>query len=248
LTSAFQIILFVLPGFAAWRFYAVLVPTRRNAGDTEVVIGSIAGSAAIWIAASLVLAGVSSVINWVTSWRGDTCGKHGHSACSWNVDLFTSWLAPSLTAHDFGFHSIGPGVILSAIAIIGGIAAGIFMRKDGRLRVFEVGPLNLGPIHFGRLRYDPSPRVWSAFIATEKGAVFRVRLKSGKFIVGQIEEYSTDPNDDVLEIVMSEYSIAKSENEQLVRSTDTSGLLILRADIELIERLTGKLVEETPSK
>ena len=220
----------MLPGFAAWRFYSVFVPSRRNEADTEVIIGSIAGSAAIWLAASVLLAGLSWLINWVTSWRG-------HAS---NVDLFASWLAPSLTGRDFGFHSIGPGVVLSALAILGGVLTGMSIRKEGRLRVVKLGPIKIGRFTFGPVRYDPNPRVWTSFIATERGAVFRVRLKSGKFIVGQIAEYSTDPNDDVLEIVMSDYSVAADDTSSLEPAEGTSGVLILRDDIELIERLSER--------
>ncbi|MHB8689256.1 MAG: DUF6338 family protein [Candidatus Dormibacteraceae bacterium] len=221
-------VLFVLPGFAAWRFYTVLVPSRRKAGDTEVLIGSIAGSAAIWIVAAAGLAAVAVLINWVTSWRG---GK------SWHIDLFGSLLRPSLTAHEFGFQSIGPGVVLTVLAITGGILAGAWMRKDGKLRVVKLGPLKLGRFKLGEVRFDPNPRVWSSFIATERGAVFRLRLKSGKFIVGQIADYSTDPNDDVLELTMSDYSIAESATSPLEPADSKTEVLIRRDDIELIERL-----------
>jgi Family of unknown function (DUF6338) len=165
-----------------------------------------------------------------------------------HLDLFASWLGPSLTGRDFGFHSLGPGIVLSAFAILGGLLAGMLMRKDGRLRVLNLGPFRIGRSSLGPIRYDPNPRVWSSFIATEMGAVFRVTLKSGKVIVGQIAEYSSDPNDDVLEIVMSDYSIAPEDTAQLKPADGTSGVLIVRDDIELIERLSHEplVVIEAP--
>ena len=219
--------LFILPGFAGWRVYAWFVPSRRTEADAEVIVGSIAGSAAIWIAASLILVSATWVINRL-GWRYHL---------EWHVDLWNDWLAPSLTAHDFGVHSLAPGIFLTALAVIGGVLAALAMKKGGRvLRVLELGPF----------RYDPNPRVWGWFMATEKGALFRVRLKTGKIIVGQVEAYSSNPNDEVLEIVMKEYSIALGESVELKPVESTEGVLILRDDIELIERLAVEI--EPPSK
>lgn len=206
--------------------YAWFVPSRRTEADAEVIVGSIAGSAAIWIVASLVLVAVTWLINGL--------GQRFH--LRWHVDLWNTWLVPSLTTHDFGLHSIAPGIILTAIAVMAGGIAALVMKKGGRvLRVIEFGPF----------RYDPNPRVWGWFMATEKGAIFRVRLKSGKVLVGQVEAYSSNPNDEVLEIVMKDYSIAPDDKTDLTPVESTEGVLIVRDDIELIERLAVRIEPQT---
>src|SRR5258708_4788629 len=221
LSSAFQVVLFILPGFAAWRVYASYVPSRRTEADAEVIVGGIAGSAGIWIVASLVLVATT----WVVNVLGSRVGQH------WHVDLWNWWLAPSLTTRDFGLHSIAPGIVLTIVAVAGGGLAAFLMRRGGRLRVVEIGPF----------RYDPNPRVWGWFLATEKGALFRIRLKSGRVIVGQVAAYSSNPNDEVLEIVMKDYSVAEDENSKLSPVDSSDGVLILRDDIELIERLAMEI-------
>jgi hypothetical protein len=156
------------------------------------------------------------------------------------VDLFNSWVTPTLRAHEFGPESVLPGIVLSALSFVGGgLYAGLLPKESGELRRFEVKRLGL------RLRFDPNPRVWSSFMQVpDTGQWFRVVLKSGKVVVGQISKYSTDPNDDLQEIVMEEYGVAPSERADLVESEDSEGILISREEIEYIEKLTETLVAE----
>jgi len=104
--------------------------------------------------------------------------------------------------------------------------------ESGRVREFN--------LWHRRLRIDLNPRVWNWFLQEPTaGSLYRVTLKSGRYIVGQVAEYSVDPDDDVQEIVMQVYSEGPIGGNA-VPVYESEGVLILRTDIEKIERLVHR--------
>jgi hypothetical protein len=212
----------------------MFVPTRRSTSEADVIIGSIALSAVIWSVASIAIVVVSAL--------GSVIGSIGHL---WpQLDLFNLWIVPTLQAHEFGPKSVLPGILLSGVRFAAGIAwAGLVSSDSGRLY-----RRNLAFWRF-RLRVDPNPRVWSWFLQVPTtGRLFRVTLKSGKVIVGQVAEYSVNPNDDLQELVMRVYGVAPDAGTDLQAAIDSQGVLVSRQDIELIEELERNLASEEAQK
>ena len=228
LGTAFQAVLFVLPGFLALQIFLFFVPTRRSDGDIAVVAWSIAASAGIWLLGGLLVVIASPFV------------AFGYSAVSHHtmkVDLWANWLRPALTHREITPQDLTAGLVLCILGLVLGLLGAVAMRTEGgRVRAFNLA---------GRdLRFDLNPRVWSWFFQEPtKGALYRVTLKSGRYLVGQIGEYSADPDDDIQEVVMRVYS------EGPIGGTaepvyDSLGLLISRDGIEKIELLRKRIAED----
>jgi hypothetical protein len=152
------------------------------------------------------------------------------------LDLWGVWIQPALTFRQATATDLVPGIVVNALAVfIGFVAARRMLHRGGRVRVF----------HFGGLTFDLNTRVFSWFLQKpEEGEVsvpeadpllFRVTMKSGTVFVGQIGQYSTDPNDDTQDIVLRKYSRVVGDNFEPVRGSH--GALINRDAIEMIEVL-----------
>lgn len=197
----------------------MFVPTRRGAGDAEIIAWALALSTILWGIASALLLLVTIGVNGI--------GAEGLRLTGWHVQLWDSWLRPALTLREIRGTDIVPGLILSCLgAFIGAVIAGLMRVDGGHVR-------RLGE---GKLGVDQNARVWSWFLhAASRGQIYRVRLKSGLVLIGQISEYSSDPGDDVQEIVMQGYS--RMEDGELTAVTDSVGAIISRDDIEIVERM-----------
>lgn len=147
---------------------------------------------------------------------------------SLQLRLFESWILPALSFTAPSGQQLLPGIALNVLGAVSGVlTARALMQQGGRLRV-------LGR---RRLVFNLNARVWNWFLQepTPGGRLYRVTLKKGRQMVGQIAHYSVDPNDDVQDVVMEGYSVV--EDGKLRPVKDAKAALINRADIELIEEL-----------
>jgi len=186
-----------------------------------VLAWSIAASAGIWLLGGFATVATSAAVN-------TACGLNSASC---HVDLWTAWLRPALTDRDISPQDLSAGLLLCVIGLTLGFATAIVLRTEsGRVRQFNL-------LH-RRLRIDFNPRVWNWFLQEPAlGSLYRVTLKSGRYLVGQVAEYSVDPDDDIQEIVLRVYSEGPTGgNASPVY--ESAGVLLLRSDIEKIERLT----------
>ena len=228
--TAFQVVLFVLPGFLLIQVFLLFIPTRAAGGDAQVIAWSVAASALLWLLASAVLVGVSAAIGTASYWWAGQ---------AWNPDLWDRWIKPAISVKEVTGTDLLPGLVLSAVGVLLGFLGAVLMQlKGGRVRVIHFWRLR-------RLRFDLNPKVWSWFLQEPvKGMIYRVTLKSGRVFYGQISEYSTDPNDDSPEIVLRCYSQEVKGEPNSVPINDSVGMLISRADIELIEQLRFRLSDD----
>jgi Family of unknown function (DUF6338) len=210
----------------AFQSFLFFVPTRRGGGDISVLAWSIAWSAAIWLLGGFATVAISSGVNVECVLNRTSC----------HLDLWSWWLRPALTDRQISPQDLFAGLALCAVGLVLGFAAAIVMRTEsGRVREF-----NLFHRH---LRIDLNPRVWNWFLQEPtRGSLYRVTLKSGRYMVGQVAEYSVDPDDDVQEIVMKVYSKGPAGGDALP-VYESQGALILRADIEMIERLVDRATD-----
>jgi hypothetical protein len=180
----------------------------------------------IWLLASAVLVAVSGFLNWF--WA-----RSNYSA---GLDLWASWIKPAITKRDLSGTDLMPGLVLSGLGLVGGFLIAQFMSTEGgRTRIIRLGPVVI----------DLNPRVWGWFLQEpSQGWIYRVRLKGDRVLLGQISEYTTNPNDDVQEIVLRQYSTQGSDGE-LRPVGESLGALISRDDIEMIERLGYRVASDT---
>jgi Family of unknown function (DUF6338) len=230
LGTAFQVVLFVLPGFLLIQVFLLFIPTRAAGGDAQVIAWSVAASALLWLLASAVLVGVSATIGVASYWW---------TGQAWNPDLWDRWIKPTITVKEVTGADLLPGLVLSALGVLFGFLGAVLMQlKGGRVRVIHFWRLR-------RLRFDLNPKVWSWFLQEPvKGMIYRVTLKSGRVFYGQISAYSTDPNDDSHEIVLRCYSQEVKGEPNSVPVNDSAGMLVSRADVELIEQLRFRLSDD----
>ena len=187
---------------------------------------SIAWSADIWLLGGVATVAISASANVGCALSRTSC----------HLDLWSLWLRPALTDHEISPQDLVAGLALCGVGLLLGFAAAIVMRtENGRVREFNL-------LH-RHLRIDLNPRVWNWFLQEPgRGSLYRVTLKSGRYMVGQVAEYSVDPDDDLQEIVMRVYSEGPVGGTALP-VYESDGALILRADIEKIERLVDRATE-----
>ena len=188
-------------------------------GDGRLVALSVAASAALWTAATLIAAGVSAV--------GNSASRLG--GFHWNLDLFHNWITPALSrSADEDLTRLLPGLALSALSVVVGAAIAHWsLDESGRQRVVQLT---------SRIRIDPNARVWVWFLQASDAVLVRVKLTSGQCLVGQLTEYSDSPSDDVQEIVLNYYARV-DESGTVSDVLDSTGILIPREQILSIERL-----------
>lgn len=199
------------------------MPTRRGGGDISVLAWSIAGSAGIWLLGGFATVVISTAANIDCALARTPC----------QLDLWGSWLRPALTDREISPQDLAAGLALCILGLALGFATAIVMRTEtGHVRNFNL-------LH-RHLRIDLNSRVWNWFLQEAvRGSLYRVTLKSGRYLVGQISEYSVDPDDDIQEIVMRIYSEGPiGGNADPVYESE--GVLILRSDIATIERLSDR--------
>lgn len=195
LGNAFQVILFLLPGFLLVRAFLLFIPSRGKAGDAELIAGSIAITAIVWLFAfvlPLILSGSATAL-------GLLFNK------PWHPNFAADWLGPALSLHTFTATDVIPGLVLNAAAVGSGVLlAGLVLEESGQIRVFQ---FRRGPRFVRRLRLDLNPRVWNWFFQSSPAdTVYRLTLADGTNLLAQITEYSTDPDDDTLDLVIRGYS------------------------------------------
>jgi hypothetical protein len=146
-------------------------------------------------------------------------------------------IKPSLSTKDVEAVNLLPAFALTALGGLLGYATAEWTRTEGgRIRVFHPPK--------SKLQIDLNPRVWNWFLQEpQKGLLYRITFKGGnRVVMGQVTEYSSDPDDDVQELVMRFYSESKDGGTfQPVR--DSKGMLVSRDDIEKIELLTTRVDE-----
>jgi len=214
--QAFQVVLFILPGFLATQTFAFFVPQRKS-GDAELLAWGIAVSAVIWAVVSVVLIAVSVVLNAISRALG----------AATHLDLWSSWILPSLVGSELVVTKLLPGFALSVLGIgLGMLAAHVLTDDQGRARHWV----------WGHLQSDLNPRVWTWFLQDSPGQIYRITLKSGRVMVGQVTHYSMAVDDDCQELVLQVYSTG-APGQALVPVREADAALISRDDIELLERL-----------
>jgi Family of unknown function (DUF6338) len=199
------------------------VPARRLGSDMELVATCIGLSAVLWIVASLALVAVSACWNLV-----------GHlSGVAGSVDLWQAWVAPALSSRSTQVADLLPGIVLSLLGGLFGLAVALLMRSGrGPNRVFRLGGL----------RWDVNPTVWTWFLQDRgPGDLYRIRLKTGTVLVGQVSEYSTDPTTSNQELVLRVYSRGPDQERRIVPVYDAETMLLARSDVETIERLSTQV-------
>ncbi len=228
LGNAFQVILFLLPGFLLVRAFLLFIPSRGKAGDAEVIAGSIAFTAIVWLVAFAVLLLVSAA----TTGIGHLLGREWHPA------LASAWLVPALSLHNFSATDVVPGLVLNVAAVGAGlILAALALEERGQVKIFQ---LRRGPRFMRRLRLDLNPRVWNWFFQTSPAdTVYRLTLSDRSTLLAQVTEYSTDPEDDTLDVVIRGYSAWNGTGWVDIKEADAA--LIRRDDLMLIERLSAPL-------
>ena len=235
LGNAFQVILFLLPGFLLIWSFLLFVPQRQATSDTTVIAWSIAATALVWSVASALLV----VVEWVIAFFGFAFNQN------WHPDLWTAVIQPVLSFKSAFGTVLVTGLVLNvAAAGAGALLAGWAQTERHGIRIFQ---LRWGPGFVKRLRFDLNPRVWNWFFQgeapetkepaepTSPRTIYRVTLSDRSVLIGEITEYSNDPNDDVVDLIIRGYSVWN--NGQWVPVEDTTAALIKRDDILLIESL-----------
>ena len=103
----------------------------------------------------------------------------------------------------------------------------MLLESGGRVRVFGIG----------RLTLNLNARVYAYFLQRPiAGSLYRITLANGNVFVGQVEAFSSDPNDDIQELILRDYSVLK-EDRNLAPVSDAREMLIPRDAIATLERL-----------
>jgi hypothetical protein len=235
LGNAFQVILFLLPGFLLISAFLLFIPARQGTSETAVIASSIAGTAIIWLLASVILLisqGIATAAGWAI-----------HQ--NWHPNLWSAFIPPALTFKSPTGAVLAFGLVLNLLAALSGaLFAGIVLNERKGIRILEI---RRGPGFVKRLRLDLNPRVWNWFF--QGGAlraasvtspepprtIYRVTLSDHSVLIGEVTEYSLDPNDDELDLVIRDYSAWNGS--EWVPVAETEAALVRRDDILLIERL-----------
>ena len=203
LGNAFQVILFLLPGFLLISAFLLFIPARHGTSETAVIASSIAGTAIIWLFASVILLiaqGIATAAGWALN-QG------------WHPNLWSALIAPALSCKSPLGSVLAFGLVLNLLAAVSGaILAGVLLDDQRGIRILEI---RRGPSFVKRLRLDLTPRVWNWFFqgaalraASMSGldlprTIYRVTLSDHSILIGEVTEYSLDPNDDELDLVGS---------------------------------------------
>jgi hypothetical protein len=193
----------------------------------------------VWTVASAVLV----IVEWVIALFGFAFNQN------WRPDLWTAVIPPALSFKSpFGTVLVTGLVLNLAAAAAGALLAGRALTDRRGIRVLR---LRRGPGFVKRLRFDLNPRVWNSFFQGETPetkepaapqvprTLYRVTLSDRSVLIGEITEYSNDPNDDVVDLIIRDYSVwAKG---QWIPVDDTTAALINRDDILLIESLRSPI-------
>jgi hypothetical protein len=155
----------------------------------------------------------------------------------WTADFWPSWIGTALRPNSTLLEGIVPGLVLNAAAAaVGAGLAYWLLESGGRVRV-------LGR---GRLVVNLNSRVFSWFLQQPAAGLFyRVRTVAGSVYVGQVHAFSPDPNDDVQDIVLRDYSVL-GKDLKLQPVTDAKEILLERAQITSIERLVYRIPDRQP--
>jgi Family of unknown function (DUF6338) len=246
LGNVLQVLLFLLPGFLFIRTFFLFIPARKEPSDAAVIVMSIAASAGLWVLASVALllaSGIVDFFGWI-------------SRQGWHVDLWSAWLQPALTFRNFTGTDVIPGLLVNiAGVVIGAWFASMLLEESGAIRIINWSRL---PGFLKELRLDLNPRVWNWFFqggearrSTSPAAgpiiratPYRVTLTDHSILLGQVTEYSLDPNDDTFDLVLRQVSVWRET--EWVPVAEADAMLIQRENILLAERLDGSLSTAPP--
>lgn len=176
---------------------------------------------------------MASAVAVVASWIVDSVGVL--SRTGWHADFWPTWVGSALTLKQPLLLNLAPGIVLNMLAaVLGGLAAHAVLESGGRVRVFGIG----------RLKLNLNARIFTYFLQQPVGgALYRVQLSDGSRYVGQVGAFSSDPNDDVQDVILRDYSHLDAANT-LKPVADSREMLITRAVISTIELLIYRIPDK----
>jgi hypothetical protein len=198
--------------------FALLTPVKRATEDARIITLSIALSAVLWAATTLLVALLSAAAALAID-RGPS-GLPG--------PLWSFWVRASLTATTTDALRLVPGTIVNVVAVAAGLGVALALnRPGGRLRSLSIWHLVV----------DLNPNVWNWYFQDPvPGRLYLVTLKSGHRYVGQVKDYAIDPRDTQQDFVLTRYSRVGA-NDELEPVTFADDLLLSRDAVDSIEKL-----------
>jgi hypothetical protein len=87
-------------------------------------------------------------------------------------------------------------------------------------------------------------RQWNVFLSVKEGTVIKVFLNNGINYVGIINEFSADPNDDLLELVLWKPLYLDKNTGEYIPVAEVKSVLIEGSAIVSIEKITDKMAKQ----